>query len=405
MTEYSECHVDVSVRRIADLLRKRDDVAVHPETATTEEYENVYLYRPGELLVGEAEAEQVEAILRHLRVRICHRTPPTLGTVRYVLNTRSDVETLIRRIRRASGGRRLRVSPNHVLLGCPGWRYGPADEPDPDAAPDPPEGDDQVWDGPLLAIVDTGLAADFGQMELLDEGVEPGQAGEFENPDEDHDGLLDLEAGHGTFIAGVVRQRAPGVPIVGELALDADGVIDEASLASELDELLQREPAPDIVNLSLGGYTRDDLPLVSLRFLEERENRPLIVAAAGNDGTSAPFYPAALPWVVAVGAIEETDGGPARASFTNFGPWVDACAPGVDIVSTFQTGNYRSLVDGTIRVFNGGARWSGTSFAAPYVAAVVAAYVHDNGGTAQDAWQAVRAMSQPGPPGLGVLVN
>ena len=55
------------------------------------------------------------------------------------------------------------------------------------------------------------------------------------------------------------------------------------------------------------------------------------VAAAGNQGTCRPFFPAALPEVIGVGAVSAAG----RTWFSNFGGWVDACAPGVDVISTF----------------------------------------------------------------------
>jgi hypothetical protein len=406
------------------LFDKRDDVAVHGGRPGVEEG---YLYRPGEVLVREDHAERLTEILARLRIPVFFTERNQLGVVHLRLAARSDIDTLLRRIAQIAGTR-LAASPNHVLGGCPGWLFGPADEPFPAAAPaGDGDGDGTVWDGPLLAVVDTGLAADFASLQLLQNGVAPEDPGVFENPDEDGDGLLDPEAGHGTFIAGVVRQRTPGVPILEGRALDSDGLVDEVTLAQALTELLAFERPPDLVNLSLGGYTRDDQPLLALQFLADLPNRPLVVAAAGNNGSSRPFYPAALPWVVGVGAVEvgvKTGGddggggrgpggrgahrgavGVARASFSNFGPWVDACAEGVALVSTFQTGTYRSLVDGDLRVFAGGATWSGTSFATPRVAAVVAGVAHADSLSVHDAWGAVRAAAPPGPPGLGVLVD
>ena len=54
-----------------------------------------------------------------------------------------------------------------------------------------------------------------------------------------------------------------------------------------------------------------------------------------------PYYPAAIPGVIAVGGLA-ADG---KAWFTNFGDWVDACAPAVDIVSTFFC-DFTELIDG-----------------------------------------------------------
>ena len=59
----------------------------------------------------------------------------------------------------------------------------------------------------------------------------------------------------------------------------------------------------------------------------------VVVAAAGNDGTTAPFYPAAHPNVVSVGAFDEDH---KRAPFSNYGNWVDVSAPGNEIFSTYS---------------------------------------------------------------------
>jgi hypothetical protein len=71
--------------------------------------------------------------------------------------------------------------------------------------------------------------------------------------------------------------------------------------------------------------------------------------------------------VISVGAL-----GPSGAApFTNHGPWVQAAAPGVDIVSTFfDLSEERAREDGGD--FDGWAKWSGTSFSAPIVAAEIA---------------------------------
>ncbi len=57
----------------------------------------------------------------------------------------------------------------------------------------------------------------------------------------------------------------------------------------------------------------------------------LVVAAAGNDDADEDFYPANYVGVVSVAAIDSTM---ARASFSNFGPHVSVCAPGVNVEST-----------------------------------------------------------------------
>jgi len=125
-----------------------------------------------------------------------------------------------------------------------------------------------------------------------------------------------------------------------------------------------------VINMSLGDSEPSDE-------IEDAIDRAIdagviVVASAGNDGICRPSLPAALPDVISVAALGPN--GPAR--FSNYGPWVRACAPGVDIVSRFFTkfdGNEVALPGGTDPdKFASWARWSGTSFAGPIVVAALA---------------------------------
>jgi subtilisin family serine protease len=141
-------------------------------------------------------------------------------------------------------------------------------------------------------------------------------------------------------------------------------------------------PAFDIVSMSFGGFISEDDPPIALASgiatIQSRYNtvnsnsseltsdRVLFVASAGNQATCRPAFPAALENVIAVGALGVTG----AAGFTNFGPWVNACAPGVDIISTFfDLGDEASFND---HEFDGWASWSGTSFSCPAVVAQIA---------------------------------
>jgi len=81
----------------------------------------------------------------------------------------------------------------------------------------------------------------------------------------------------------------------------------------------------------------------------------LVVVAAGNNSSSALFYPAAFNNVLAVAATTPSD---AKASFSNYGTYIDVCAPGSGIYSTIYDNSY--------------ATESGTSMASPITAGCAA---------------------------------
>jgi len=90
----------------------------------------------------------------------------------------------------------------------------------------------------------------------------------------------------------------------------------------------------------------------------------LFITSAGNEGADAPYYPGYHPSAIAVAATDHHD---RKASYSNYGPWVDLAAPGGEpftqpIISTLHGAH------GTY----GGPRWAGTSMAAPQVAGVAA---------------------------------
>lgn len=249
------------------------------------------------------------------------------------------------------------VAPVHLVQAAPRFRGGPAGAPQTlDAAlPAPPS----TGSGrPVtVAVLDTGIARHpwFTDRPWFAEV----RADQFEILDADHDERLDTLAGHGTFVAGVVLQHAPGARIVVVRLLGSDGVCDEVDLITALHRL----PTVDVVNLSLGCHTWDDRPPGALTAAVEALGADtVVVAAAGNDGESRPFWPAALPSVVAVAAL--TADGTAHAGFSNHGDWVDTAAIGEDV-----RGPFVSLTDDRAAAF---ARWSGTSFAAPAVSGAVA---------------------------------
>lgn len=305
---------------------------------------------------------------------------PGLWRVPVVPATGADVLSLL-----GDGGDR--VAPVHLLQAAPRLRGGPADMPEPleTALPDPPapaSGARRV----VVAVLDTGVAPHrwFRGRAWFEDLPDD----RLEVLDADHDARLDVLAGHGTFVAGILAQHAPGAELQIVRLLGSDGVCDELDLVVALHRL----PPVDLVNLSLGCHTWDDHPSAALAEVVSSLDAP-VVAAAGNDATDRPFWPAALPSVVAVGALDAAGEGPAR--FTNRGDWVDACAIGEHVASSFVD------LAGAADSF---ARWSGTSFATPVVVAAIARELAAGSGSAREAANALLARGRKHD-GLGAVVR
>jgi subtilisin family serine protease len=184
----------------------------------------------------------------------------------------------------------------------------------------------------------------------------------------DWDHRLDPAAGHGGFIADIIARIAPKASITVVRVLGQLGAGDELKVAQILHKVVGHF---DLVSLSFGTYT-PEMPWAmaqAVRTVQRGganggDHPAVIVASAGNDGTWLAPIPAALPDVVSVAALDWHEQGP--APFSNYGPWVSACAPGTDIEAAFW-----DSTEGE-RLWPGAASWSGTSFAAPYVVGALA---------------------------------
>lgn len=206
--------------------------------------------------------------------------------------------------------------------------------------------------GVLVAVIDTGVDASHPALSgLVGSGwnVFEGSAdvGDVGNGvDDDGDGLVDEMTGHGTHVAGIIAQVAPGAVLLPIKALDSDGVGDAFFLAAAIYHAI--DSAAAVINLSLGST-------YSARVVEEAVSEAagagtVVTAAAGNQNRSEPpEYPAAGGNALGVAATDAND---VKSYFSNYHPSLAISAPGTEIVSTIP-GGYGS--------------WSGTSMATPFV--------------------------------------
>lgn len=197
------------------------------------------------------------------------------------------------------------------------------------------------------------------------------------------DGTAQPAAGHATFIAGLVLQRAPGAFLVVRPVLDAGARGTSWAVARSLMAFLDEENRVDVLPLAFGTYARDGRPpLVLARAVERLAPHTVVLAAAGNHGaepaTAEPgrltrrtvAYPAAIDGVCAVAAAD-TNG--ELASFSPpVLPWFQLKAPGVEVASLYLHGPVQTGPDGDPEKFAGFARWSGSSFAVATVAGEIA---------------------------------
>jgi thermitase len=217
--------------------------------------------------------------------------------------------------------------------------------------------------GVRIAILDTGI--DAGHPDLAGKVV---AAANFTASNT----VQDL-SGHGTHVAGVAAasfDNALGIAGVAPLAQLMDVkvlAVDESGrtggdCADVADGVVWAiDHGADVLNLSLGSAG----PCLALQtaVAYASSHGALVVAAAGNEGSTSRFYPAAFPDVLSVAATTNRD---QLAGFSNRGAnWVDVAAPGEGIVSTLPT------YDNGTGAINYGYL-SGTSMAAPVVSGIAA---------------------------------
>lgn len=329
-----------------------------------------YLYRPGQLFVH---PDDFAAVRERLGDDVDAEAEPTPYPEILVARVRED-RLLPRVIARDLAG--LRVGPHLVFRTASHIHVTPNGPPHDRVVVPSGQPAGQVTEATArrVAVLDTGV-------NLSDPVIGTNCTGDGETAPA-AGAVLPPFSGHGTFIAGTIIAKIPNIRIESVNMMGGNGLVEDAKLAYALKRF--ETDRVDVINLSAASQVfRPEMvqTVAQLETLLRLQPRLVIVAAAGNDASSAETYPAAMPEVIGVAAVRKQG---TRACFSNWGGWVNASAIGVDRVSRFLTYNGKVHVpptvgscpkpnppDSGVRQFNGWARWSGTSFATPVVTAAV----------------------------------
>src|SRR5215469_13468564 len=159
--------------------------------------------------------------------------------------------------------------------------------------------------------------------------------------------------GHGTMTSGLVHLVAPSAKLLPLKAFSSNGTGYLSNIIAALYYAVQNHA--NVVNMSFDLTSSSSALNRAVSYANKAG--VVLVAAAGNESTSAKVYPAAMNgYVVGIASTSNTD---KRSSFSNYGSadvWI--AAPGENIISTYPGGTYGSE--------------SGTSFSSPIVAGTVA---------------------------------
>ena len=222
--------------------------------------------------------------------------------------------------------------------------------------------------GVTIAVIDSGIDTDHPEF--------AGKISEFSyNASSDkivkdyvlEDGsydwsLIEDYEGHGTAVAGVISANMDGEGVVG-IAPEAELIVIKVETVNGIilrgsDVVFAMyyaiERDVDVANVSIGGGEDAYGEVLELA----NDSDVIFVAAAGNDGSATPTYPAADKNAIGVGALDDECWG--LAEYSNYGDNSDIVAPGT-VYTTAVGGGYRKI--------------QGTSFAAPNATAVIALYL------------------------------
>lgn len=174
----------------------------------------------------------------------------------------------------------------------------------------------------IVAVLDTGIDED--SKDLAERVI--AQVNFTNSPTSD-----DLY-GHGTHMAGIIATIAPQCQLMNVKVADDTGKCQASVVARGITWAVDH--GAEVINISLCTESSADLEQ-AINYAWSQG--AVIVAAAGNEGQSAPTYPACYTSCLAVAAIDEFN---SLALLSNHGDWVDVSAPGAKIYSTLPQNEY-----------------------------------------------------------------
>ncbi len=266
----------------------------------------------------------------------------------------------------------------------------------------------QAWDittgssDVVVAVVDTGVLMNHPDLKeqltstgydfIKDNSMSNDGGGIDADPDDPGDSATAGSSSfHGTHCAGTIAASTNnGIGVAG-VSWDAkimpvrvlgvgggttydvlQGVRYAAGLENDSGIKLSEDQRADIISMSLGGggYTSTEASV----YAAVRDQGIIVIAAAGNESTATPSYPASYDGVVSVSAVNING---TLASYSNYGNYVDVAAPGGD-AGDYDGDGYSDRVWSTCGDDSSGSiqynytAYNGTSMATPHVAGVVA---------------------------------
>lgn len=232
-----------------------------------------------------------------------------------------------------------------------------------------------------VAVIDTGVDLDHPD---IDDNLVPG----YDFTELDEEPQDESPDGHGSMVAGIIGAEinneimsgtACGVAGIGggdalsgtfglrvmALRVAVDSSVFSCALSAQAIDHARTHGAR-VINMSYGGEDACQLEVDAVQRAYDAEI--ILVASAGNNNSSTLFYPAAYGagtnehLVIAVAGVYPSG---KKGDWSNYGEWVDVCAPYRQIRSLTNNGGYGSA--------------SGTSFSAPFVSGLIGLLMSNNG--------------------------